>query len=360
VDASRPRHWRSTGALVALGVLASAGGASGWVAGRSPHAAPAVGRLVPVAARAIVSSAVGAALPQFSPHVAPGAGWVGNGSITARARDGGVTFAGAFGRFQLRLARAGRGSGSAAAPGAVGTAGTRLAVRRSGLVEWYQAGPLGIEQGFTLTRQPSGSGQIALSLRVSGLTPLLRSGMVVLRNSHVTACTYGDVSAWDSRHNPLPVHLRVAGNEIVLSVDDAGARYPLTIDPFVEQAGPLTGAGESGTAQFGNSIALSADGSTLLVGGPFDGHPSAGFGPGAAWVFVKSGGTWTEQGPKLTGSPEYGDVGFGSSVAISANGNTAIIGAPYDGDVATTGPSANSAPRSSSRAPAAPGRSRRS
>src|SRR5207253_10527289 len=94
----------------------------------------------------------------------------------------------------------------------------------------------------------------------------------------------------------------------------------------------LTGTGETGGAMFGWRVALSADGSTALVGGLYDNN-----GVGAAWVFTRSGSTWTQQGKKLTGSGANGksggrDVGsrFGGSVALSADGNTALIGGDYD------------------------------
>ena len=73
-------------------------------------------------------------------------------------------------------------------------------------------------------------------------------------------------------------------------------------------------------------MALSADGNTALIGG----HVRQRLGVGAAWVFTRSGSTWTQQGPKLTGSdrPEATAPQFGWSVALSADGNTALIGGP--------------------------------
>ena len=65
------------------------------------------------------------------------------------------------------------------------------------------------------------------------------------------------------------------------------------------QQGPkLTGGGETGAGEFGFDVALSSDGSTALVGGLLD------HGVGAAWVFTRSGGIWTQQGSKLTGGGE--------------------------------------------------------
>ncbi len=97
---------------------------------------------------------------------------------------------------------------------------------------------------------------------------------------------------------------------------------------WVEQA-RLTGSGETGTGrvggQFGASVALSGDGSTAIVGAPFDNG-----GAGGVWVFTRSGGTWTQQGSKLTGAGEAGAGQLGSSVALSSDGNTALVGAFKD------------------------------
>jgi hypothetical protein len=90
------------------------------------------------------------------------------------------------------------------------------------------------------------------------------------------------------------------------------------------QQGPkLTGAGESGGAEFGYSVALCAARDTAVMGGPTEGSLI-----GAAWVFTRSGSTWTQQGPKLLASPSAGLVDFGFSVSVSANGNIALIGGP--------------------------------
>jgi hypothetical protein len=91
-----------------------------------------------------------------------------------------------------------------------------------------------------------------------------------------------------------------------------------------QQGQKLTG-GEEGNSQFGVYVALSADGNTALIGGPGDNDDA-----GAAWVFTRSGGVWSQQGPKLIGTGETREDGFGVSVALSADGNTALIGGPGD------------------------------
>jgi phage gpG-like protein len=105
-----------------------------------------------------------------------------------------------------------------------------------------------------------------------------------------------------------------------------GAAWVFTRSGSRWTQGPkLRGMGEAGHAEFGISVALSADGSTALIGGWLD-HGAKG----AAWVFTRSGATWTQQGPKLTARGEGGAGTFGESVALSADGNTALIGANND------------------------------
>jgi hypothetical protein len=91
------------------------------------------------------------------------------------------------------------------------------------------------------------------------------------------------------------------------------------------QVAKLTGSGAAGSAHFGTSVALSADGHTAVVGGPADSSNA-----GAMWVFTNSGGTWSAQGGKLTANDATGAAQFGSSVAVSNDGRIAMGGGPQD------------------------------
>ena len=94
---------------------------------------------------------------------------------------------------------------------------------------------------------------------------------------------------------------------------------------FVQQGGKLVGSGAVGPAHQGYSVAVSADGNTAIVGG----YGDTAFA-GAAWVFTRSAGVWSQQESKLVGMGAVGVARFGKAVAIAGNGNTAIVGAPYD------------------------------
>lgn len=94
-----------------------------------------------------------------------------------------------------------------------------------------------------------------------------------------------------------------------------------------QQGSKLTGSDAAGNSQQGISVSLSADGNTALVGGNVDSS-----GIGAAWVYIRSGSSWTQQGSKLTGSDATGEAGEGRSVALSSDGNTALVGGYNDND----------------------------
>ncbi|HMK39909.1 MAG TPA: hypothetical protein VK569_11245, partial [Bacteroidota bacterium] len=90
---------------------------------------------------------------------------------------------------------------------------------------------------------------------------------------------------------------------------------------WTQQGSKLVGTGAAGSARQGGAVAISADGNTAIIGGALDSIQT-----GAAWVFVRSSGVWTQQGGKLVGSGGTGHQGQGGSVSLSSDGNTAIIG----------------------------------
>jgi hypothetical protein len=93
---------------------------------------------------------------------------------------------------------------------------------------------------------------------------------------------------------------------------------------WVQQA-KLVPTGETGNGRFGESVALSGDGSTALVGAPNDAD-----GIGAAWTFTRTGSGWRQRGMKVTGPGEVGSGHFGRAVSLSADAKTALIGGPKD------------------------------
>jgi hypothetical protein len=98
---------------------------------------------------------------------------------------------------------------------------------------------------------------------------------------------------------------------------------------------PLDDVGDA----FGNAVALSEDGNTMAVGIQYEDGllTQSGAHSGAVYIFVRSGGTWLQQGYLKASNaegwadtsriPPQGDF-FGHAVALSADGNTLAVGAP--------------------------------
>jgi hypothetical protein len=208
--------------------------------------------------------------------------------------------------------------------------GNRVDYEHPGVAEWYANGPLGLEQGFTVARPSTGhaNGPITVSMLITGdaKASLARGGAsIVLSHAGKAALEYRGLLATDASGRELRSSLMLKGNELLLRVDARGARYPLHIDPFVQQGEKLTGSGGGSTGDgFGESVALSANGDTAIIGGP-----ETRMFAGGAWIFTRSGSTWTQQGEMLTGGGRTPKTGFGYSVALSSNGNTALIGSAY-------------------------------
>jgi hypothetical protein len=86
----------------------------------------------------------------------------------------------------------------------------------------------------------------------------------------------------------------------------------------------LSGKGEAGYGGYGASVALSEDGKTALVGA-YE----------AAWLYSRSGSSWSPRRSKLTGRDEvlggpFASGPFGYSVTLSGDGSTALVGGPGD------------------------------
>jgi hypothetical protein len=195
------------------------------------------------------------------------------------------------------------------------------------LSAWYRSGAAGVEQGFTIATRPAGPGpSLSISLRSSGtLTPELAGGSLTLRDrSGTPVLRYGSLRVTDATGRVLPARLAVSPGTVRIVVRDAGAVYPLHVDPYTQQA-TLVASDGTFNDYFGESVAISGDGLTAVVGADnktVDGLQVAG----ESYVYVDQGGTWSQQ-QALLPTPVSTDAFFGNSMALSADGNTAFIAA---------------------------------
>jgi len=214
------------------------------------------------------------------------------------------------------------------------------------LIEWYESRAEGIEQGFTLNKRPyAGSeGRPNESLRVLlALSGDLRARLVdegqkieLVDERGKGALGYSKLVAIDADGRKLSARMETSaeGREIALVVEDAAARYPIVIDPFIaslEQK--LRSDVPQLDARFGFSVAIDGD---LAVVGAWREDVGPNADVGAVYVFVRTGAfpnsSWTLD--KRFGPSSIGGQQCGWSVAI--HGNRIAFGCPGENNGAGT------------------------
>lgn len=251
---------------------------------------------------------------------------------------------------EWRLEAVGYGESLTGVPrGEVVAAGQRVELRRNvpAVVEWFENRPGGLEHGFTLAERPTGNsdGQpLRVRLAVDGdLQPVVEAGgqKLSLRNSSgATVLTYDKLKVWDANGRQVAAVMEAQPGQVLLTVLDAEAKYPLTIDPTFQQEAYLKASNTGTNDFFGFSVAVSGD--TVVIGAYGESSNATGVNgnqsdnsvpnSGAAYVFVRNGVTWAQQAYLKASNPGTNDS-FGYSVAIS--GDVIVVGANGEASSAT-------------------------
>jgi hypothetical protein len=153
----------------------------------------------------------------------------------------------------------------------------------------------------------------------------VRDGMTWSQQAELTASDAALGGAFGSSVALTNDTLIVGATENNPGGDGVGSAYVFvrSEEGWIEQA-KLTASGVSTAHWFGNSVAISGD--TAVVGALADGGLTTNQ-TGAAYVFVRSGTSWTQQA-RLVASDAENEDRFGTSLAIS--GDTVVIGSPQD------------------------------
>lgn len=216
------------------------------------------------------------------------------------------------------------------------------------LTEWFINDERGLEHGYTVHARPRrgaqlGSSPLVLELDVRGdLKPRVVDdgrSLSFVGSSGTQVLNYSGLTVFDAEGTEWPASFRLEGERVILSVDESEATYPLTIDPIAQQAYIKA----SNTDDFDNfAWSMDASGDTVVIGAPWEDSSFGGvngnqidngaFDSGAAYVFVRSGSTWTQQAYLKAAFPGSSD-NFGTYVSI--DGDTIAVGAPGEDSSAT-------------------------
>jgi hypothetical protein len=137
----------------------------------------------------------------------------------------------------------------------------------------------------------------------------------------------------------------IGGDEADNSAGASGAVYLFSnASGSWAQTAYLKASNTGAYDDFGYSLALSADGATLAVGAPEEDSSATGIGgdeadnsanaSGAVYLFSNSSGSWAQTAYVKASNTDAGDL-FGRSVALTADGTTLAVGAPWEDSSAT-------------------------
>jgi hypothetical protein len=214
----------------------------------------------------------------------------------------------------------------------------RIEQAGDGVRAWWENTPEGLRQGWTLQTPPAGDGALVLEVVLSGADEVAIEGPEATFHVAGGALRYAGLDAWDATGRSLPSRLALtetSGGAVArLVVDDAGATWPVTVDPLLTTAAwTVTGTATGLTlgARVSSAGDLNGDGiADLVVGMPA--YSQTGTNRGQIRVYYgASTGPATTAGVTWTGTQNQMFVGNSVDMAGDLNGDgygDLVVGAP--------------------------------
>ncbi|MCU0232169.1 MAG: integrin alpha, partial [Acidobacteria bacterium] len=204
--------------------------------------------------------------------------------------------------------------------------GSAASLDRGPVTEWLHNTPRGVEHGFALAATPAGAGLVVLELELDGALVRVQDAagrsLLLLDPAGRPALRYADLAVHDAAGRVVAARMDPIPGGVRITIDDAGATYPLNVDPLATSAAWSSESDQPGAA-FGRAAATAGDVdgdglSDLIVGAPEfdDAAPDAG----AAFLYLGSpagpsaSAAWSARGSSA-------GEGFGRSVAALGDVN---------------------------------------
>ena len=294
--------------------------------------APGAGSTLPLGLQYAASETIGAADPAYA--MAPaGAGYAlanSTNDYAARVDAGGFSVDAGGDSWSLTVSGVGYGGATTPLGSGVATAtANRVEYDYGPISQWFVNGPLGLQQGFTLAGRPAGSGSgdpltidLALGGNLVATADPSGTSVTLARADGSSSLVYGGLMAYDAAGSAVPARIVASGGTLSILVDDSDAVYPLTVDPYVQQA-RVAGSPDKPLQYFGKAVAMTPSGTVAAIAATSSPPTSI---RGSVYIFTTNGTAWT-RGAELTSSDGVAGDEFGTSLALSADGSTLVVGA---------------------------------
>ena len=176
------------------------------------------------------------------------------------------------------------------------------------------------------------------------------SGYVLINEVASNGFDHLDGTGTNRFDHVVPLYGRLNAKYILQSCNSIGCTdspevfTSTKVAQMVDSIGYFKASNTGTLDNFGFSVALSSDGNTLAVGAMGESSNATGIngdqtdnslaGAGAAYVFTRTGTTWSQQAYLKASNTGVGDR-FGYELSLSSDGNTLAIGAPDEKSNAT-------------------------
>ncbi len=181
-------------------------------------------------------------------------------------------------RLRLIATEVGRGDSSSsesltlAPSGQIHIAENIVSFVRSGLKEEYSVSVDGLRQDFIVAERPPGEGELRVELGLTGARArAVAPGAILTLDGSGRELAYSRLRVLDARGRELPARIdTLSDDRLAILVCDAGAAYPVRIDPtFSDAEWSSLGAVTAVSGANGDITAAAVVGGDVYVGGSF-------------------------------------------------------------------------------------------
>ncbi len=218
------------------------------------------------------------------------------------------------GDLRLRASAIGRDRHSEALPatGTVAVDEKVVTFTRPGLTEEYSVSVDGVRQDFMIATRPAGPGDLRVDLALDGAkAEAAADGARLILDGSGRKLAYHRVRVTDASGRELSATLQVlSSHRLAVRVADAGAIYPVRIDPTFSDADWTSLGGANGANDIIRAVAVDGSGTdNIYIGGEF---ATAG-GVAANYIAKWNGSAWSALGSGMNDSV--------NALAVDGNGD---------------------------------------